>query len=134
MMMHSLISTRTVIFIALLFVYLLHIHFNSVTVSLWSDFQNAGQFHCMISAHIRSFSGPYFATFGLNSERYGVSLRIEPEYGKIPTRKVPNTDTFLRSFYGQIVVRIRSRLLLEGSAYFEPSVKEVRRLLEGCAY
>ena len=23
--------------------------------------------------HIRSFSGPYFATFGLNTERYGES-------------------------------------------------------------
>ena len=82
MMMYSLISTITVIFIALLFVYLLHIHFNSVTVSLWSDFQNAGQFHCMISAHIRSFSGPYFATFGLLSPNTG---KYRPEKFRIRT-------------------------------------------------
>ena len=33
------------------------------------------------------FSGPYFPAFGLNTERYGVSLRIQSECGKIRTRK-----------------------------------------------
>ena len=32
--------------------------------------------HCMKSVRIRSFSGPYFLAFGLNTERYGVVLRI----------------------------------------------------------
>ena len=41
-------------------------------------------------------SGPYFPVLGLNKERYSVSLRIQPECGKIRTRKAPNTDT-LRS-------------------------------------
>ena len=40
--------------------------------------------------------GPYFPVFGLNKERYSVSLRIQPECGKIRTRKAPNKDT-LRS-------------------------------------
>ena len=40
------------------------------------------------------FSGPYFSTFGLNSERYGVSHLIQSECGKIRTRKTSNTDTF----------------------------------------
>ena len=31
----------------------------------------------------REFSGPYFHTFGLNTERYSVSLRIKSECGKI---------------------------------------------------
>ena len=35
----------------------------------------------------RVFSGPYFPAFGLNTERYGVSLRIQSECGEIPTRK-----------------------------------------------
>ena len=39
--------------------------------------------HCMKSVRIRSFSGPYFPAFGLNTERYGVW-----------TRKTPNTVTF----------------------------------------
>ena len=30
----------------------------------------------MKSVRIRSFSGPYFPSFGLNTERYSVSLRI----------------------------------------------------------
>ena len=46
------------------------------------------------SVWIRSFSGPYFPSFGLNTEKYGVSLRIQSECGKIRTRKTPNTDTF----------------------------------------
>ena len=33
--------------------------------------------HCVKSVRIRSFSGPYFPTFGLNTESYGVSLRIQ---------------------------------------------------------
>ena len=35
-----------------------------------------------------------FPAFGLNKEKYGVSLHINSEYGKIRTRITPNTDTF----------------------------------------
>ena len=35
-----------------------------------------------------------FSAFGLNTERYGVSLRIQSECGKIRTRITPNTDIF----------------------------------------
>ena len=35
----------------------------------------------------RVFSGPYFPVFGLNTEIYGVNLRIHSEYRKIRTRK-----------------------------------------------
>ena len=35
-----------------------------------------------------------FSPFGLNTEIYSVSLRIQSKYGKIRTRKTPNTDTF----------------------------------------
>ena len=43
---------------------------------------------------IWSFSGPHFPAFRLNTERYGVSLRIQSECRKIPTTKTPNTDIF----------------------------------------
>ena len=33
------------------------------------------------------FSGPYFPVFGLNTEIYGVNLRIQSDYRKIRTRK-----------------------------------------------
>ena len=50
--------------------------------------------HCVKSVRIWSFSDPYFPAFGLNTERYEVSLRIQSECGKIPTRKAPNTGIF----------------------------------------
>ena len=33
--------------------------------------------HCVKNVRIRSNSGPYFPAFGLNTERYSVSLRIQ---------------------------------------------------------
>ena len=50
--------------------------------------------HLVKSARIRSFSGPYFSAFGLNTERYEVSLRIRSEFGEMRTRKTSNTDPF----------------------------------------
>ena len=38
--------------------------------------------HCEKIVRIRSYSGPYFPAFGLNTERYTVSLRIQSEWGK----------------------------------------------------
>ena len=35
-----------------------------------------------------------FLTFEFNTERYSVSLRLQFEWGKIRTRKTPNTDIF----------------------------------------
>ena len=37
------------------------------------------------------FSGPYFPTFGVNTERY--DIQSDSECGKIRTKKSPNTDT-----------------------------------------
>ena len=50
--------------------------------------------HWVKSVRIRSFTCPYFPAFGLNTERFGVSLCIQCECGKIRTRKTPNTGTF----------------------------------------
>ena len=40
------------------------------------------------------FFGRFFPSFGLNTERYEVSLRIQSKRGKIRTRKTPYLDTF----------------------------------------
>ena len=48
----------------------------------------------MKSARLWSYSAQHFPAFGLNAERYGVSLRIQSECGKMLTRITPNTDTF----------------------------------------
>ena len=38
--------------------------------------------HCVKSVRIWSYSGPYFPTVALNTERCGVLLCIQSEYGK----------------------------------------------------
>ena len=43
------------------------------------------------------FSGPYFPLFGLNTEIYGVNLRIKYEYRKMRTRKNSVFGHFSRS-------------------------------------
>ena len=50
--------------------------------------------HCVKSARIHSYSGSYFPVFGLNAERYGVSLRIQSECGKMQSRMSLDMDTF----------------------------------------
>ena len=63
-------------------------------------------FHYVKSVRIRTFSGSYFPPFGLNTERYGVPLRIQPECRKIRTRKTPNTNTFHEVFQNTIPVTV----------------------------
>ena len=43
--------------------------------------------HCVKVSKYGVFSSLYFPAFGLNRERYGLSLRIQSECGKIRTRK-----------------------------------------------
>ena len=50
--------------------------------------------HFVKFVHIRTFSGPYFLAFGLHMEICGVNFRIQSKYGKIWTKKTPNTATF----------------------------------------
>ena len=42
---------------------------------------NLGIYHCVKSVRIRSFTGSYFPAFGLNTEKYSVSIRIQSECG-----------------------------------------------------
>ena len=53
--------------------------------------------HCVKGVQIRSFSSPYFPAFGLNTERYGISLRIQSKCGKKGTRKNSVFGHFSRS-------------------------------------
>ena len=52
------------------------------------------KYHCVKSVRIRSYSGPHFPTFGLNTERYSVSLFIQSNCGKMRSRITSNTDSF----------------------------------------
>ena len=49
---------------------------NSLQVVSWYEFKNndnKNNEHCVKVVQIRSFSGPYFPAFGLNTEIYGVN-------------------------------------------------------------
>ena len=50
--------------------------------------------HYVKSVCNRIYSGPYFPIFGLNTEKYGVPLRIQSKCGKIRTRITPNMNNF----------------------------------------
>ena len=50
--------------------------------------------HCVKGVRIRSFSVRNLPAFGLNTEIFSVSSHTQSEFGKIRTRKSPNTDTF----------------------------------------
>ena len=65
------------------------------------------------SVHIWSFVRSNFPAFGLNTERYGVSLRIQSECWKIKTRKTLNTDTFYALTRSkQVIVSTRGKRLM----------------------
>ena len=70
------------------------------------------------SAHIRSYSGPYFPAFGLNMKRHSVSLRIQSEYGKIQTRITPNTGTFYAVIVSLLLISISSTVGYFGNKCF----------------
>ena len=50
--------------------------------------------HCVKKVRIRNFSGPYFPTFGLNTESNYASLRVQSQCREKQTWKFTNTDTF----------------------------------------
>ena len=56
---------------------------------------NLNKYHFEKSVHIRSYSGPHFRVFGLNTERYFVILKMR-------IRVTPNTDTFHAVYTSQI--------------------------------
>ena len=53
--------------------------------------------HCVKVSKYGVYFGPHFLAFGLNRERYSVSLLIQPECGKMQTRKKSIFGHFSRS-------------------------------------
>ena len=70
------------------------------------------------------FSGPYFPAFGLNTERYLLSLRIQSECGKMRTRKnsvfgnISHSITYHKTF--PIIISFNSSSLLRFYSACEP--------------
>ena len=75
----------------------------------------------MKTVRIRSFSGPYFPAFWLNTKWYGISLRIQSKCRKVRTRKTPNTDTFHAVFCLKTYMLYGMFLLLYNKKYLNVS-------------
>ena len=50
--------------------------------------------HDVKSVPIWSYSGPHYPTFRRNTKRYGISLLIQSECGKMRTKITSNTNNF----------------------------------------
>ena len=76
------------------------------------------------SVRIRSWSGLDFPTFGLNTKRQGLFLRIQSECGKIQTRITPNTDTFTQRHLLKFSKDLKDSLVLKKLKETEENLKE----------
>ena len=92
-------------------------------------------FRCVKSVHIRSYSGPHFPVFELNTQRYKVALRIQSECGKMQTRITPNMNTFHAVFSPMKVLAFSRLLRLNISCFLYFSVASVdhSRLFSSCS-
>ena len=81
----------------------------------------------MISARIWNFSGPFFLAFGLNTERYEVSPRIQSECGKIWIRKAPNTNAFYVVFMdeSQSILPHELRMIILGNKKIQTNISKL---------
>ena len=66
----------------------------------------------MKSVRIRSISDSYFPIFGLNTDRYSLSLLIQSKCGKIRTRKTSNTDTFYVVYFCSFLIVLRQSVVM----------------------
>ena len=81
----------------------------------------------MNSACIWSFSGLYFPAFGLNTERYSVSFRIQSECGKIRTTKTQNTETFYVVAISPETLKLQREMIKKVYTRVQEKVKEIRQ-------
>ena len=89
-----------------------------------------GNGHCVKSVPIRSYSGPHFPAFGLNTERCGVSLYMQSKCGKMRTRITRNTD----AFYAVSDLEVSSHILLVMEVWKGSFKKYVSILHLGCFF
>ena len=77
---------------------------------------------------------PHFPTFGLNTERYGVSVRIQSKCEKMETRITPNMDNFYAVLYTYIRVENGKFIFCENRYYaFSFSVMKMSfNKIKGC--
>ena len=77
----------------------------SFYVRRWSSRQvSIWDYYFVKSVRIRSHSGPQFPAFGLNTEKYSVSLHILSKCGKKRTGIILNADAFLAVYNVSLVI------------------------------
>ena len=82
-------------------------------------FKKLGKIHCVKNVRIRSFSGPHFSAFGLNTKRYGISLRVQSEYGHFSrSDQCKCSEHYIHSLLPRT---IRTNMWYYPEAYSEPS-------------
>ena len=84
--------------------------------------------HCVKNVHIRSYSGPYFPAFGLNTERspYSVQVREKTDQTNSEYRH------FSRSIWFYVVFRRHTMEHLLNISYGENIRKKYEELLSFC--
>ena len=83
----KLLLLIAIVVLLLLGCIMIKVHTNHITHMNCFSYFNAVSNTAWNVSRYRVFTGPYFPEFGLNTERYRESLRIQPECGKIWTRK-----------------------------------------------
>ena len=78
------------------------------------------------SCETRSYS--HFPTFGLNTERYSGSLRIQSECRKMQNRIPPNTDTF----YAVLILLFLWKISIQVSLVSESLFIRIPRKCRSC--
>ena len=58
------------------------------------------------SLRIWSYCGPHFPAFGLNMERYFISLRIQSEFRKISTSSLAHLFTIMRNAKNRLFYKL----------------------------
>ena len=83
-------------------------------IIFWKSPNNFGLEHCVKSVLIRSFSGPYFPTFGQHTERYSVCC---PNVGKIRTTETQSECRKIRTTKTLNTVIFQTVELVQGNSY-----------------
>ena len=77
-----------------------------IIISFWQL-----KLHRTKSVCFRSFSGPYYCAFVLNTERYSVSLRTLTKCGKIWTRKIRRRTLSMQCWVACFLVQLKNLVL-----------------------
>ena len=80
--------------------------------------------HCVKSVRVRYFSGSHFLAFGLNAEKYSVSIYIQSKCGKIRTMRENQAVMGFKKYLNVSKLHIRAvinHMFIMAHALLKPS-------------